>query len=115
MKAYHKLKAFPFFIFLIVFLGILSYSSAQQKQEPQKGKTELKKDSVQLINKNISNESNTGPGCPQGKGKGCCRMKDKFIDKDNDGINDNRCKGIGFGKQHKKGKCKNRGCKANAE
>ena len=32
-------------------------------------------------------------------------MKDVFIDKDGDGINDNRCNGMGFGKKLRKGKC----------
>lgn len=111
MKTYHNLKVLAFIIFLIVSFGAFSQSTAQTKTEQQKSKLEVKKDSNQVLNKSTNKESNLEPGCRQGKGKGCCRMKDRFIDKDNDGINDNRCNGIGFGKQHKKGKCKNRGCK----
>jgi hypothetical protein len=50
--------------------------------------------------------------CPKSKdsckyfgAKGKCRMKDTFIDKDNDGMNDNRCNRMGWSQKKKMGKC----------
>jgi hypothetical protein len=43
--------------------------------------------------------------CKFKKNKGQCRMKDTFIDKDGDGLNDNRCNGMGLGCQKRKRNC----------
>jgi hypothetical protein len=73
---------------------LLSDSAAPKKAQKAavKPKT-LPKDSVKCLEKNCKNKKQ----CLKGK-------KDKFVDKDGDGLNDNRCKGTGLQNCHRKGK-----------
>jgi hypothetical protein len=45
----------------------------------------------------------------EGKGKQKGKKRDKFVDKDGDGINDNRCEGLGWGNKGKKNQYGKRG------
>jgi phosphorylcholine metabolism protein LicD len=49
--------------------------------------------------------NNSKDSCKFKKNKGQCRMKDTFIDKDGDGINDNRCNGMGLGCKKRNRNC----------
>ncbi len=68
-----------------------SKSDSAQKSEIAKDTSESKQ------------AQRTGHGKKMRNGR--CGRNDKFVDKDGDGINDNRCKGSGFCRQKKKKKC----------
>lgn len=98
------------FLSIIIFSLILSTSlEAQKKSSKINSKPKSKKalvDTSKVSVKNIDTCSNpNNKDCKKMNGDGKCRMKDQFIDKDGDGINDNRCSGMGFGCGKGKGNC----------
>jgi hypothetical protein len=93
---------------IIVFGLLLAMVISIDAQTAKKSKNSSKKSDVGKLSSDssqslaISNDScrkndDSCRGKQWGKRNGMCRMKDKFIDKDGDGINDNRCKGLGLG------------------
>ena len=104
-----RMKHIKLIFSLIILFGIgvsINTSAAKPKTAKKAAKTAVVKDSSAAFCKNDSCRmmKQNMTGC--GQGRGMCRMRDNFVDKDSDGINDNRCMGIGFGKQKRCGKCK---------
>ena len=95
-----------FLVLLLLTALVINYADAQTGKAKTAKKVTLHKSTKPATAINPKDSCINPAGCG-GKGMGFCRMKDKFIDKDSDGINDNRCRGIGLGKQMNKGKfCK---------
>ncbi len=102
---------------IIILFGLLLVMIISiDAQTAKKSKNSLKKTDVVKLSSDssqslaISNDScsnnDSCRGKQWGKRNGMCRMKDTFIDKDGDGINDNRCKGMGLGWKKKNQNCK---------
>jgi len=72
--------------------------------------TKNTKESIIQVDSLKSGKSGTNSDSTSNKGEGKRRMRDKFIDSDGDGINDNRCNGLGpnagkgMGKRKRMGK-----------
>jgi hypothetical protein len=95
-----------YLLFILSLSGILSISSIAQTNVnnivPTKNNDFTYADTTkkQQANK-TADKSVKADSC-----KGKCRNNDCFIDNDNDGMNDNRCKGMGSGCKNKYRKCK---------
>lgn len=94
-------------ILVIILISSFSIEAQQINKKNAKVKTKnLFQDSTKV--QSTSSDSccnNKNESCKNQKGNGQCRLKDKFIDKDGDGINDNRRKGMGLGCQKRKRNC----------
>lgn len=97
-------------IYIILIIFLISDIAYSQNRKSVKSKTSVKKALVADSTKKCNNGNKCGFSKSGGNGKNCkhqgqCRMKDTFVDKDGDGINDNRCSGMGLGHKKQKGKC----------
>jgi len=108
-------KAIILSIIIAFTLGLAIDGASAQNAKKQKNK------STQVAKKKKSNcqscPNTAGKGyrdstCAQNRGERKCQgnqarsgSSDCFIDKDKDGINDNRCNGMGLGKRNCKNKC----------
>jgi hypothetical protein len=95
-------------VIILVFI-LISSLSIEAQQIKKNSNSKAKKVLVDSTKKSlISSDSSCNKmknSCNKQNGNGQCRMKDKFIDNDSDGINDNRCKGMGIGCQKRKRNC----------
>jgi hypothetical protein len=111
------MKAFSKILLILVFFTIAA--AAQEKTEPKKKepvekneemKTEENKKEDQGKEKFIDENGDGINDNQQGKGfKNRKGRNDKFVDNDGDGINDNRCQGMGWSKGKQKGHGKHPG------
>lgn len=98
-------------LLIIIVLILLSNFSieAQQSKKYANSKNKANKSLVDTTKNSTTNLDSCNivnkDSCINPNSKDKCRMKDNFIDKDGDGINDNRCNGMGFGRQKRMGNC----------
>lgn len=100
-----------FIIFCFIFLTYSSNSLVSQETIESKSKNI---DKFALTADSASHKNNCKDSLCKQNGKNCDkngkqkkenRKSDRFIDSDKDGLNDNRCKGMGFGGKKRAGKC----------
>ncbi len=103
------MKKLYIIVLVLVMLLLVPSANAQKKEKPKKAdKEQVKKDKDTTSTDKDQDEccngvpKRDGKG-PHGKGR---KMKDTFIDKDGDGVNDNRCKGMGLSNCPNKKKCR---------
>jgi hypothetical protein len=104
---------------LLIFIFFTMAAVAQDKSEPKKNEPVIKQDAEKKEEITKENQDKdkfideNGDGIDDNQqGKGLRKRKgrtDKFIDSDGDGINDNRCQGMGWGKGRQKGHGKHPG------
>lgn len=102
-------------IFAFVFGLALGEATAQKTKKQKKQSAQVakqKKGNCQSC-PNAAGKAHQDSTCASNQGKHKCQgmqarrgARDCFIDKDKDGINDNRCNGMGLGKRNCKNKCK---------
>jgi hypothetical protein len=97
-------------IIIFAFILFTNFSiEAQQSKKKSNSKKKAHKTLIDTTKRNISCSDSCinkyKDSCNYQKKNGQCRMKDTFIDKDGDGINDNRCNGMGLGCQKRKRNC----------
>jgi hypothetical protein len=91
------------YIYIIILMLLLSFNLEAQQNKTKKhyqSRSRISKtivDSSKIVTKSSDCKYLKSDSCNMQRNKGQCRMKDQFIDKDGDGINDNRCKGMGLG------------------
>jgi hypothetical protein len=106
-------------IALFVLLPVFAVSAQNKPQEKKTAGSQVQRkaaaksgtggEAVQTESASCNDQSSGGDarrGCGQGKSKKQCgRSRDTFIDKDGDGINDNRCSGMGLQKRCCRKRC----------
>ena len=97
-------------VIIFLFILISSFSiDAQQIKNKTNTKTKATKLLADTSKKSLISIDTCNNKCKDSckfkKNKGQCRMKDTFIDKDGDGLNDNRCNGMGLGCKKRNRNC----------
>lgn len=88
---------------IVILISFLALSAAGYAQETKQQEEKSSADTVKVV-KESKQADDTKPGR-----KDRMRKRDRFIDKDGDGINDRRCTGMGLHNCHRKGKnCKHK-------
>lgn len=96
-------------ILISIILFSLSFSNADEVKKEEKNKAESEFFAYDESSKQTA-ENNDSTKKSDKKKEKCKKVsKDKFVDKDADGINDKRCKGMGL-KHCKNPKCKKKCC-----
>ncbi|MBM2814796.1 MAG: hypothetical protein HW421_1558 [Ignavibacteria bacterium] len=109
MKRFFPITGKVLFILILTLVtyGITYSQSGKSTGIAKKNKKKSEKVTDSCYSKSINDSCMHWKGnkgfCKDGKQP--CRMRDKFIDNDSDGINDERCMGLGLGNKHRKGKC----------
>ena len=101
------MKKYLVFIWVLIFTGVVFCGKADSLNS---GKKIVKKSIVKnSTNKSLSNKQHQcDKECTAECKEKCKNSTDYFVDKDNDGICDNRAKGMGF---NSKNRCSGNGCK----
>jgi len=86
-----------------IFAGADSLSAGKKKIRPA-----VKKARTEMTAKQKTGKTGCGKSCSES----CSEQKDHFIDKDGDGICDDRAKGMGF---NSKNRCSENGCQGMAK